>query len=119
MASIESNGSKERMDERLERMHEIECRICDFNIDGVCKLDGQHIPKIGCAGGKEKPITNADRIRAMSDEELAEFFHDMVQDCGCNNVPCQQFCKAARSCELAWLNWLKKEVEGEADEDQT
>lgn len=55
-------------------------------------------------------MTNADRIRAMSDEELAKFFHDMIQDCGCNNVPCQQFCKAARNCELAWLNWLKKEA---------
>ena len=55
-------------------------------------------------------MTNADRIRAMTDEELAKFFHDMIQDCGCNNVPCQRFCKAARNCELAWLNWLKKEA---------
>lgn len=97
MASIESNGSKERMDERLERMHEIECRICDFNIDGVCKLDGQHIPKIGCAGGKEKPMTNADRIRAMTDEELADelyFWHFSI------------FCRSDEEI----LKWLKAEV---------
>lgn len=57
----------------------------------------------------DKHPSNADRIRSLSDEELAEFFHDMIQDCGCNNVPCQQFCTVS-NCELAWLNWLKKEA---------
>ena len=56
-----------------------------------------------------KPITNADRIRAMTDEELAELFandncgycriHDFCFDKGC-----------AINCEDVWLDWLKQEV---------
>lgn len=94
MAKIESNGSKERMNKRLERMHEIECCICDFNINGVCKLDGQHIPKIGCTGGKAKTMTNADRIRSMTDEELAEVLHNAG-----GNWYSEEY----------WLDWLKRE----------
>ena len=36
---------------------------------------------LGCVGRiVGKPITNADRIRAMSDEELAEFLIDLADD---------------------------------------
>lgn len=60
---------------------------------------------------KDKHVaTNADRIRAMTDEELVEFFCDMIQDCGCNNVPCQKFCATKKTCEQAWLDWLKQEA---------
>lgn len=41
---------------------------------------------------KPKPITNADRIRMMSDEELAEMLHNA----GCNWYS-----------EEYWLDWLK------------
>jgi hypothetical protein len=47
----------------------------------------------------------------MDDEELVEFFCDMIQDCGCNNVPCQKFCAIKKTCEQAWLDWLKEEAE--------
>ena len=40
-------------------------------------------------------MTNADRIRSMSDEELAEFIYDKNED----------------GSYEAWLEWLKKEVE--------
>ena len=54
-------------------------------------------------------MTNADKIRAMTDEELARFF-DMIME-GC------PFCPASRDeceyeCRVAWLNWLKQEVTG-------
>lgn len=55
-----------------------------------------------------KPITNADRIRAMSDEELAEWFNVMngidkvCPDFGAHN--CRE------SCRECWLDWLKREV---------
>lgn len=51
---------------------------------------------------KEKTITNADRIRAMSDEELKEFI--------CSILQCK-FCKFEGwgGCEL--LEWLKQPVE--------
>lgn len=112
MVNIESNGSKERMDERLARMHEIECRICDFNIDGVCKLDGQHIPKIGCAGGKAKTMTNADRLRAMNDEQLAVW---IAETANCSDwCILEEQCKTKPDCSCCvnvWLDWLKEEVE--------
>ncbi len=52
-----------------------------------------------------KPITNADRIRAMSDEELAEFMW-----AGCDNIT-QEACKSHAGCVDCWLDWLKEEVD--------
>ena len=63
-----------------------------------------------------KPQTNADRIRSMSDEELAEMFDRWVVDCGCNNVPCEKVCEELRSkyqqisCRKCWLEWLRRGV---------
>ena len=55
------------------------------------------------------PTTNADRIRAMSDEELAEFMRPW--DSGCprwkeNPLPCSDW----DNCGECWLKWLKEEV---------
>lgn len=64
---------------------------------------------------QRKPITNADRIRAMSDEELAEF----IQKSGygsCPNVPqCPQYESGDKpytedGCRKCWLDWLKQEA---------
>lgn len=55
------------------------------------------------------PKTNADCIRAMSDEELAELFW-IRADCKlCPNR--KQYC--SDDCKGAWLNWLKQEAEGD------
>ena len=70
----------------------------------VVKMGGRsyRIPK-----GKEvewpmKPITNADRIRAMSDEELRNFL--------CGATACKVCAWGGwDGCELA--NWLKQPVE--------
>ena len=51
------------------------------------------------------PQTNADRIRAMSDEELADF----ISACGCHDHAID--CKA--SCKDCTLEWLKQPAEGE------
>ena len=53
--------------------------------------------------------TNGDRIRAMSDEELAEFMRPW--DSGCprwkeNPLPCSDW----DNCGECWLKWLKEEV---------
>ena len=53
-------------------------------------------------------MTNADRIRAMTDEELAEFLDD-VNMCTCSYVMGKSPCDA-RECSC-WLKWLKEEVE--------
>lgn len=50
-----------------------------------------------------KPQTNGDRIRAMSDGELAEF----ISNCGCpdHRLHCEH------SCTVCTLKWLKQSVE--------
>ena len=53
---------------------------------------------------RTEPITNADRIRAMSDEELKEFI--------CSILKCE-FCKFERWGKCEFLEWLKQSSEGE------
>ena len=60
--------------------------------------------------------TNADRIRSMSDEELAKWF---ALDNGLKSCP-----KGARwpkSCECGcgncWLDWLRQDAESYSEED--
>lgn len=56
-----------------------------------------------------KPQTNADRIRAMSDEELADYHTKM---CGCPPGHDSIFCGMATiGCKGCWLDWLKSPVE--------
>lgn len=62
-----------------------------------------------------RKLTNADRIRAMSDEELAEKFRWLV----CpfywvslpdeTDRPADWSCK--QNCRKCWLDWLKTEVD--------
>lgn len=56
--------------------------------------------------------TNADRIRSMNDEELAEFFEKLEVVCdmcafkvGCCNI-------VSGNCKSGLLKWLQSEVEG-------
>ena len=57
-----------------------------------------------------KPKTNADLIRAMTDEELAERFLEWV---ACDDCPVgQKKCKREwANCKDAALEWLKQEGE--------
>ena len=50
-------------------------------------------------------MTNADRIRAMSDEELAAI---LCGD-GWNCPPCE--CKNEDDCLDCWLEWLEQEAQ--------
>ena len=57
-------------------------------------------------------MTNRDRIRAMSDENLAEFLED-INMCTCsyamNKSPCD-----AENCPC-WLEWLRSEADEHTD----
>ena len=57
--------------------------------------------------------TNADRIRNMSDEELAEFL-DIVGEDGISSqyadVPCD-CCYEKTECSKCWKEWLQSEAE--------
>ena len=53
------------------------------------------------------PLTNSDRIRSMTDEELADFLNEVnMTSCSCamGKSPCD-----AKDCPC-WLDWLKEEV---------
>lgn len=67
-----------------------------------------------CVGDEpceSRTFTNADRIRLMSDEELASFlYHSWDNSSWCNGC-CDEEC----SCEPCWLDWLKQEVDDDTD----
>lgn len=61
---------------------------------------------------RQKPQTNADRIRAMNDEELCKFlgeykFCDICEE-GCDS------CTYNGDCDKRLLEWLKQPAEGDA-----
>ena len=64
---------------------------------------------------ERKPMTNADRIRAMTDEELMEFLeHDCWSIDYCKkDAPIDQETKECLlpSCKQCWLEWLKQEAD--------
>ena len=65
-----------------------------------------------------KPVTNADRIRAMSDKELASFMADRyakesilrVREEGCEPTA-TQISALHEALHRTWLNWLRQPAE--------
>ena len=55
---------------------------------------------------KQKRITNADEIRSMSDEELAQMFWEIAacELCQLRKRHCSDNCKGT------WLEWLRQEA---------
>ena len=104
------------------------CDECEqFKIVGdaaYCKVDGKLIHPIMMARGqgtgpawnckkRRKPMTNADRLRAMTDEELAEWI-ETIADCRMCNID-EKHCSGSglnsrASCMIKWLYWLRQEA---------
>ena len=58
---------------------------------------------------RTEPITNADRIRAMSDEELEQFInHFNICDIRTNEECKMSYCAC---CEVCVMDWLKQPAE--------
>ena len=78
---------------------------CIYWDNGLCKKFSDDKSTSWCVEGPcgDQMPSNADKIRAMSDEELKEFI--------CSNSQCR-FCKFERwgRCEL--LEWLQQPCEG-------
>lgn len=73
-----------------------------------------------CGHKQNMPQTNADRIRAMSDEELARHLHCIGWDCHLcaenirlDNEPLLRGEKCDEKCEEHCLQWLQQPAEGE------
>lgn len=84
---------------------------CEFNGNPECRLpDSMECPHGVTA---DKP-TNADRIRAMSDEELSKFLCEF-RSCDSDGYPCSG-CKAERYCyagHTGMEDWLQQPAEEE------
>ena len=70
--------------------HHLICRNADDDKNNVCSMYDPIFNR-----------TNADLIRAMSDEELADFLYETET----------QYIPINLSVENDWLDWLKQEVE--------
>ena len=88
---------------------------------GICPFCGKKVDKfimfrgdvVGCRYcGIHMKQTNADRIRAMSDEELAAFLSNLSSD-GCKYgwCPARDGCEAFsdKTCKEQMEKWLKME----------
>lgn len=92
---------------------------------GICKFQNKsklELPCLECTSNRAmdyfKPMTNSDRIRNFSDEELAIHIANSFQ-----TLICEELCgedlqgECDGECERCSLQWLQAEVkEGDTDE---
>ena len=63
-------------------------------------------------GRKKKPMTNGDCIRAMSDEELAEFLNEMqLNEWEYEQEEFPDANRTFKDLTVAWFGWLKQPAE--------
>lgn len=95
--------------------HEINCRTCRSG--KTCNVANAHGYWVGACVrySPEKPMTNADRIRAMTNEELAKNLSEFFGECAFVHIPHREGTMPPCSfydfdCQKCWLEWLKQEV---------
>lgn len=54
--------------------------------------------------------TRADRLRAMTDEELAEAFATACPEVDTVRRCCKYFAEGNLGCRACWLDWLKEKA---------
>lgn len=88
----------------MKCVHETEHGICEIDNDlchnGLCRI--------------KEPQTNADRIRSMSDEELAIFLGFVIQDGYCYGAKLRDELKIIPVSDYSeMVEWLKAEATDE------
>lgn len=81
---------------------------CPYNTLRGCTIlehPGKYCPMGNMPKKEYKPLTNGDRIRAMTDEELAYWMTHLHEDGHCLNERCQIF--QDKTCEECVVDWLK------------
>ena len=83
--------------------------------DGQCKKYSDEEATSWCVQGhcKDEKPSNADRIRAMADDELADFFDRAMETF---NPWCDGPCPEDAICRSCIVAWLKEETKGDTDE---
>ena len=89
---------------------------------GICKFQNTsrlELPCLECTSNRAidyfKPMTNADRIRNMTDSELAEFLvhtQSTIKNCMIGIEDCKHE-NTDKDCKDCFLEWLQAEVEDE------
>lgn len=101
-----------------------QCKYCK-NKENINGIIGCVYMDADCQNGEKyeaQIITNADRIRTMSDEELARMLHEQ-RDSYCKNLPeCGYLLDTpngipAEKCIDCALEWLKLPAKEEAEKD--
>ena len=83
------------------------------SLNEVVYMEGSDCEKFNEAADKQ-PMTNADRIRAMSDEELSEFLCDILSEDrdGCSECIAEGYCYPGHT---GMIDYLKEEYNGKTD----
>lgn len=91
--------------------------LCKSCVHPECEYAGKDVRLFICLHEYvRKPPTNADRIRAMSDEELASKLCD--DNCPPGYRDALVCGKSGFDCEDCWLDWLQSPAEVTANESQ-
>lgn len=89
------------------------CKDCGKHICVCCHPD--YMEMDDCTGPiPASPMTNADCIRAMSNEELAEVLSAPCLGCVVKN--CRLHNYGSGGCTIAFLKWLQQPTEEENDD---
>ena len=89
----------------------VECSECKKFYD--CLYGGELVGRLtSCPDFQQKPQTNVDRIRAMSDEQLAEFLNRVKEPCDCCQLAVVEGACTETLCDDAMTKWLKQPAEG-------
>ena len=89
-------------------MEFVDCRTCKTD---CVRADGNYGYTF-CDKHTHPPITNGDRIRAMSDEELAKILGDK-----CICPPTSECEKLCGDCDVCWMEWLRHPAEKAINQD--
>ena len=73
---------------------------------GISCTGGETVMQVCERNGMYHPITNSDKIRAMSDEELAV----LLGNTEANFPPNAKNGVSVKLCTTAWLDWLRQEA---------
>lgn len=111
IADIDCKGMCGRYEKEIAEMFLKAFDDSEEKISCNCQHNSSSRDNEPCCGCDSKQ-TNADRIRNMSDEELAEFMSENTSYYYCG-VRCKDRPKSPTesSCNFRWLEWLQSEAE--------
>ena len=87
-----------------------------FEKDGKCRKFSDNTAVSYCVMGPcpEQKLSNADRIRAMSDEELAEWICSlMTVECCNQRCPARDICNLGDNGLVKWMKQTAEEAEAQ------